>query len=231
MTTPNAIAKIPAKEQLEAEANPILTTAQSFTIDSPEMYEIAGEELRAIKAKYKTLEDRRKAITGPMDKAKKEVMDLFRKPLETLEKAEAALKGTMLTYSREQQRIADEKRREAEKAAEEERQRLAAEAAEAEKEGDIAGAIAIQTAATMVTASVPEVQQQTKLAGITTTTRWRAELVDKAEFVRHALETPEFWECVQIDMKPLNQMATALKDKLNIPGVKAIPVEGISARS
>ncbi|MCA3230971.1 MAG: hypothetical protein INH06_01420, partial [Cupriavidus sp.] len=48
-----------------------------------------------------------------------------------LEQAESTLKGAMLTYDREQQRKAEEARREAERKAREERERIEAEAREA----------------------------------------------------------------------------------------------------
>lgn len=231
MTQSNALA-IPTKEQLAQEADPVLATAQGFQIDSPEMYEIAGEELRTIKAKAKALEDRRKAITGPMDKAKKEVMDLFRKPLGVLEKAEAAIKQTMLAYHREQEAKAAAARAEAEKIAAEAKRQMEEQAREAEASGDVATAAALEVAATAMTAQPIAVAEPAKLTGIATTTRWSAEVVDKVAYIRHVLDNaPELIDTIEIDLKPLNQMAVAMKDKMNIPGLKAVPKTGISARA
>lgn len=230
--TQTTLPAIPTQEQLSSEANPILETAQAFVIDSPEMYEIAGDELRTIKAKAKALEDRRKAITGPMDKAKKEVMDLFRKPLEVLEKAEGALKRTMLGYQQQEREKAAQAQREAEAAAAAERAKVEEQAREAEAKGDVATAAALQTAATVMTAAPIAVAEPAKLSGITTTTRWSAEVVDKTAYIRHVLDNaPELIDTIEVTMKPLNQMAVALKDKLNIPGIKAVATEGIAARA
>ena len=223
-------ANIPSEQQLTSATGPILETAQSFVIDSPVMYEMAGEELKTIKAKYKELEDRRKAITQPMDKAKKEVMDLFRKPLEMLEQAEAVIKRTMLAYQTEQRRLQAEAQRKAEEAAAAERKRMEEQAKAAAQTGDTASAAALQAASDMVVAPTVKMEPA-KVAGISTTVRWSAEITDKVAFLQHALAHPEFMEAIDINMKPLNQMATALKDKLNIPGVRAVSNETLSARA
>lgn len=225
MSQPN----IPSEAQLASVSSPILETANSFIIDSPVMYEMAGDELKTIKAKYKLLEDQRKAITQPMDAAKKQVMDLFRKPLEMLEQAEGIIKRTMLAYQNEQRRLQAEAQRKIDEAAAAERQRMAEQAKAAEQTGDTAGAVALQAAADMVVAPTVKMEPA-KVSGISTTVRWSAEITDKIAFLQHALAHPEFMEAIDINMKPLNQMAVALKDKLNIPGVKAVSTESISAR-
>lgn len=229
--SPNNLPAIPTKEQLASETDPILATAQELKIDSPAMYEIAGDELRTIKAKAKALEERRKAITGPMDQAKKEVMDLFRKPLEVLEKAEAALKRTMIAYQQAEEAKAAAARAEAEKAAAAERAEMARQAREAEESGDVATAAALEVAATAITTHV-EVAEPAKLAGVATTKRWSAEVVDKVAYIRHVLDhAPELIDTVEIVMKPLNQMAVAMKDKLNLPGIKPVATSVLSVRS
>lgn len=47
----------------------------------------------------------------------KKINDLFRAPLDFLSRAEQTIKSTMITYDREQERIAAEERRKAEEAA------------------------------------------------------------------------------------------------------------------
>lgn len=223
-------ANIPSEQELASVSNPILETAQSFVIDSPVMYEMAADELKTIKGQYKALEEKRKAITGPMDAAKKQVMDLFRKPLEALEQAESLIKRTMLTYQQEQRRLEAEAQRQIDEAAAAERKRMEEQAAAAEKTGDIATAVALQSAADMVVAPVVQMTPA-KVSGISTTVRWSAEVTDKVAYLKHVLEHPELIDTVEISMKPLNQMATALKDKMNIPGIRAVATESMSARA
>lgn len=112
---------------LSGQAQAALTSATDLVIDSPTMYELASDELRNIKTLQKTVEDRRTSITGPLNQAVKAVNDLFRAPKDFLDKAEAACKRSMIAYTTEQERIAAEQRREAERLAAVERERLAAE--------------------------------------------------------------------------------------------------------
>jgi len=118
---------------LAGQAQAALTSAADLVIDSPTMYELASDELRNIKALQKTVEERRTAITGPLNTALKAVNDLFRAPKEFLVEAETACKRSMITYTTEQERIAAEARRVAQEQEAAERRRLAAEQAEQER--------------------------------------------------------------------------------------------------
>ena len=129
---------IPAelREHAQAQAAPEqaqhwLQVAQSYQIDDDDMYAAAGDELRNIVTMARDIEAQRKAITAPMDEAKRRVMDFFRVPLDRLGQAESTLKASMAGYQRLQlQRAAAEQRRAQEAAAE---QRRAQEAAAAEQ--------------------------------------------------------------------------------------------------
>lgn len=116
------------------QARRLLADASDYVIDSPELYTAAAEDLQRVKTLMKTVEDTRVSITGPLHQAKQAVDNLFKGPRTFLEQAEAALKGAMLTWSNEQERI----RREAERKAEEQRRaeqnRLAAEQRQREEE-------------------------------------------------------------------------------------------------
>ncbi len=149
---------------LTGKAQKLLASAQSFTIDSPTMYELAADDLRTVKALSKDVEEKRTAITGPLNQAVKAVNDLFRAPKEFLQTAETALKNAMLTYDREQQRKAEEARREAERLAREERERIEAEAREtarkAQEEADRIAKEAIAAAAAGDQGKAEELKQQ-----------------------------------------------------------------------
>lgn len=149
---------------LAGKAQRMLTNAQSFVIDSPTMYELAAADLQKVKGLAKDVEEKRTAITGPLNQAVKAVNDLFRAPKEYLASAESALKGAMLTYDREQQRKAEEARREAERRAREERERIEAEAREtarrAREEADLIAKEAADAAAAGDAAKAAELQQQ-----------------------------------------------------------------------
>lgn len=122
--------KIDQPEQvLFKKAANALNVAKAYEIDSPDMRDLAAQELTKIKGLQKDVEAKRKSITQPIDIAKKAVMDLFRAPTDYLEQAEVLLKGAIQRFDRaeEQRRIAEQARLEEEARAE--RARLEQEAA------------------------------------------------------------------------------------------------------
>lgn len=124
---------IPAPDQaVVTDAEKILAAATEYRVTTAQQYADAGEQLKAIKAKYKELDEQRREITKPLDAAKKRAMDFFSKPLDFLTRAESAIKRGMIAFSEEQERIRREEQRKAEEAAQKERDRLAKIAAEAE---------------------------------------------------------------------------------------------------
>ena len=120
---------LPTSAALHAIGSHPFELAEALAIDSPAMLEVAGAELITIKKTRNDLDEKRKKITGPLDTAKKEIMDLFRPPIEFLDRAEAMLKTKIGAYQNEQKRIAAEAQRKLDEEATKERNRLAAEAA------------------------------------------------------------------------------------------------------
>jgi hypothetical protein len=106
------------------QARRMLADATEFTIDSPELYQAAGEDLQRVKALAKQIEDTRVSITGPLLQAKQAVDSLFKGPKDFLSQAEQTLKNRMLTWDNEQERIRREEERKAETARRAEQDRL-----------------------------------------------------------------------------------------------------------
>lgn len=254
----NMQVNIPLEAQAEAQqAGAILAEAQTYTITSVGQYEGAAGELKKIKAKAHEIEARRKAITEPMDRAKKEVMDFFRAPLQNLQDAEQAIKGQMIAFDREQQRIraeaervareeAEKIRRQAEaeaarmeQAAREKREKEEAKAREMEAQGRQAEADAKREAAERTEAlriqqadakraaaeqipAAPVVHiEQPKVAGISSSTVWRFEIINPGLIPREYL-TP--------DEKAIGGVVRSLKGRASIPGVRIFEETVMSAR-
>lgn len=165
-----------------------LANAKDFTVDSQELLDAAGDDLRAIKTLAAQVEEQRTSITVPLNAALKAVNDLFRPAKTYLEEAERVLKGAMVTYTDEQARIAREarlraeeqarqereraeaERREQERAAREaaeEAQRQAAAAAEAKARGDAAAAAAAEEAQRQASAAAAAAEAQAQAAEVT----------------------------------------------------------------
>lgn len=255
---PIAALTVPDAGALTARAQSALDFINSFVVDSQEAYALAGEELRAIKRRADSIEEQRTAITGPINGGLKAINNLFRGPADVLAKAETALKGKMLTWSQEQQRIADDLRRKAEAAAAEARRKLEAEAAAAQAEAaaqaravaeaqaagnaqaaalaqaaaDRANAEA-QTAATsaQLTIAQPVAVLAPKAAGISQSTKLDFEVTSLHELVKHVAAHPELLSLVQADAVRLRAYVKGLGTSCALPGVRVFETTIMSARA
>ena len=128
-------ARTPEVQELTNSAGELAHRYDTYAVINPDDYILAAEDLKQIKTKLGELEERRMAITRPMDASKKAVMALFAGPVDALKRAETGIKRALGAYQAEQERIADEQRRiEAERRRKEEEKlrRAAAEKREAE---------------------------------------------------------------------------------------------------
>lgn len=229
MTTETLTIARPDSVALGRTADSALALVQGFEVNDAITYEIAGEELQSIKRKATTLDEQRKAITGPLDAAKKQVMDLFRGPVDMLTKAEGILKGKMLAYAQEEQRKANEARIVTERAAQAERDRLAAEAADLQAQGRGGEALVKQQVAAMVVAVPVSTPEPVKVAGISTRSSTEFEVVDLLALVKHIAERPELLGLLAIDPVKLRAYVRGLGTAANLPGVRVFEKASLSA--
>jgi len=182
--------------------------ALAVKVDSPEMYEVAGDELRSIVTRRKKIEELRLSLTRPIDEAKRRIMDLFRGPDGRLGQAESLLRDEMTRYQREEREKAEAARREAEaraaaeraeqariqREAEAARRKAEAEAAAARKAGDEAAAKAAAEAAAAQSQAAEAARERVELAdiapptpiatiapkaaGVATRKTWKHEVID-----------------------------------------------------
>lgn len=215
----------------------MLSSAERVEIENQAQYEYAADCLKGVKAKAKELDTKRKAITGPIDMAKKAVMDLFRKPTEDLDKAERLLKKGMLAYTEEQERKRREQEEKLQKQAEAERRRKekqqraweekerkkreeaekfaaegkAEEARKAEAEAEKAAEKAAEREEEASQVQAPILASNTEQPkGVSYRSKWTAEIIDLSKVpVEYLLP----------NMPMLNKVAQTTKGALVIPGV------------
>ena len=118
----------PEVRELATATDALTTHYQDFLVQTDAQYADGADELRRIKQQQSVLEERRFAITRPMDAAKKAVMDFFRPFSDRLDDAEIHVKKALTDYSTEKRRIADEAARLERQRAETEARRLREEA-------------------------------------------------------------------------------------------------------
>ena len=217
-----ALNHIPTPVVHEAQGTSALAErATAMQVASQEDYAAAGELVREIAAVSKQIEARRKAITTPMDAAKKAVMDFFRGPLERLQDADKTLSRRMLDWKSKVERERREAEALAAEAARKERERLEKQAAKAEEKGRVEQAAALAAAAQSMPAAPVVHAEPPKAEGVHTQVRWRYRVIDESAIPR---------EYLMIDDKKLGGVVRAMKDATNIPGIEAYPDESLVRR-
>lgn len=248
---------MPGNEDMIA-AQRMLDLAEAYQIASPEMYQAAADDLRALKTRAKVIDDKRKSMVQPLDEARRAIQNFFRPAQDLYDRAEQIIKRAMIAYDDEQARIRREEEARQRRAIEEEQRRLADEAAKAEadrkrleeeaRKAEAAGKhdqaeqlereaaarladtnAARDAAASMPTTVVPSTEAP-KAEGVSFTETWSAEVTDLMALVRAVADSKAPLACLVADMKVLNMQARALKAQLNLPGVKAVATKTVSAR-
>lgn len=213
----------------DAQIAELEASAGALTIETAEQLQSSSTMLTAIKTRQKDMTELRLSITRPMDEAKRRVMEVFQPALDRLGSAERAIKNAVLTYTQETERRRREEQAALDADAERERQRLATLAEKQESEGHEVRAEASRERAETVTA--PTVARApTPTGAVHVRTTWHAELVDVSELVKACAAGRAPTGLLQPDMTALNAMARTLKERFDIPGVKAVAEQGVSAR-
>lgn len=210
---------VSAAEDTEKETALILSNANELVIKNQETYVQSADFLKAIKSKAKELEELRKGLTRPLDESKRKIMDLFRLPIEKLDKAEIKIKILMLGYSKEQERIRREQELKLQAEAEKKRVKLEQKAEKAREEGKETKAVQYETRAETITMPVvaPRVD---KVNGIVEKSIWKARIVDEAKIPRAYLIP---------NMEAIQRVGVATKGSIKIEGIKFYSEEIISA--
>ena len=215
------------EEQKKTSDVPVLCEKAELIISNQSDYEAASAVLSEVKSRYKELDAQRKEITKPIDAAKKAVMDLFKTPLELLEKAESKIKGLMIGYTNEQERKAREEQLRLQKIADAEAARqkkiLEEKIARAEASGKTEKAEELQMQKETITPIVaPIIAPQIETPkGVSYRDQWSAEVTDINLVPR---------EYLIANMPALNKMAQATKGTLSIPGVKFTSTKILASR-
>lgn len=198
-----------------------------------------GLILRDVRTRIKDLEARRMDRTRPLDESKRLIMADYAIPIGLYKGADERITAEVGRYQREQASIraeaerklreeADKARRAAE--AREAELRAKADAEEDQAKADRLRAYADAQAAKAESIIAPTLAGPAKVAGISSTERWSAEVTDLKALLQGVIDGRIPAEAVEPNMPYLNQVARALKGSLNYPGVRAVSESGIAAR-
>lgn len=215
-------------EDKEKNVNTFLVLAEKLKIKNNEEYNGAAEKLKEIKAKNKELETERKGLTDPLEKTKKRIIALFKRPQDVLSRAEGIIKGALIDFQDEQEKIRlDEERKAQEKSRKEEEKRISRLSAQMnnamEKGNDIKADRIQQQMEDNSLQPLPVVESKTeKVEGISSRKLCRYRIKDISLI-------PREWMMANDAM--LKKYAEATKGKIPIPGIEFYEEKIISARS
>lgn len=134
------VEQLPALRDANAAGSALRAQAEHITVDDAISAQTATALLAQVVGARRHAEAQRVELVGPLNAVVKKINAAAKRTTEPLAEAERTLKGKLLGYQREQQRLADEERARLEaeaeqrRAVEAERMRLAEEAARAERE-------------------------------------------------------------------------------------------------
>jgi hypothetical protein len=224
-------------EQMDTTATlDVVTQAEAVRIADASSYTQATELLKTIKSFQADI----KAYYEPRKSQAKAVHQQYcddeRARLAPLVRAEASLKGALLTYDEAQERLrlAEQRRLEEEARQREETRRLE-EAALLEREGNAANDPELLYQANELltqpieTPLVSIAKTTPKVSGVSYREIWKAECVSLLHLVRHVAEHPEHLNLLQANGTALNQLARAQKSGLKLPGVRVMCEKNVAA--
>jgi len=211
----------PEVAKATTEAKTMMTRYSVLQIKAQPDFDAAGEILKTIKAKTAEIEELQRSITCPMNEALKRIRDVFRRPLDYLERAENAVRRARLIFQQDQEtkRLEEEaKLRElARKEEEKKKKALEARALKAEEKGDVEKAEELREKKADIFVPAPIVESRVeRTKGIGMRKDWKARIIDPMLIPREFL-------CV--DEKKLNQYARTMKDTAKVAGIEFYFVE------
>lgn len=216
MSTATEITPLPSKMVQDTIA--VQRQIQSLKVTDSDTYAIAVDLGKEIKQRIKVIKEFFQPMKRKADEAKRAILDAESNAITPLEQAEQYLSQQAGNYRREQERIATQKRIEAEDT---ERKRIAdlraLEAAKAREQGREKLATAIEAAPidkpkVNLPPAIPQVR------GTRNATNWKFEIEDEAAIPREYL-TP--------DLKKIGEFVRGEKEQAigKIPGVKVMSEE------
>jgi hypothetical protein len=244
---PTSIALIDAKAplllDLASRADTAKVLSEAYVIDSPEMFEVAAEQLAAIRKAEKEVEEAQVKITKPLHDAKTAAIALFKPISNMLAAAKQQLGRKMIAY----EDIEKARVRAAETAALMQRQAEIAAAQGKLEETTVALQAGTATIADMqeaitdvmvaeVSLPVAHVEAPVTRGGHARTKRWVAEIVSLPLLLRYLADRleagdPVFDNTVDIKLGQLQAFAASSQGKLAIPGVSFTSVDNMTARA
>jgi len=224
------VEKDPALEQTEKAGLALREESRAITlITSENDYEAIASKRRTAKAVIKATTDYLEPHITAAHSKHKRLTALRARLLGPYNDVVSHVNTIILNYEREQERIRKEAERKAQELARkeaEDRQIAEAEALEEAGQPEAAEAALIRP----VTPHTVNISRPNRPSGISTSKKWRAEVVDLSALVKAVAEGKAPLSYLEANTKKLNQAALAQGDEMNVPGVRVYEDMIVSGR-
>jgi hypothetical protein len=215
----NAVAQTVDNEpKLVATVTEMCEVASHLKVSSPQELANATDVVKLIKTRHNAIEEERTTLVKPLNDTVKRINDRFKTILAPLAEAEVGVKSKMLAYQQEENRKAEEARREAERKAREDAERIAKEQA----------SLAPNSPPPMVEVAAilpPPPPQTTRGAFGSTSTLKKVWVYEVEDIQKLAAARPDL---VMVDAAKINGLIRGVGGE--IPGLKIYQKETIAVR-
>lgn len=212
----------PSPPSIVAELSPLVQAALAFEVSDVETNAMALERVRDLRRGEKMIADHFEPTRKHLDAAKKELLAFRDQLIGPIAAARSVYDGKAAEYEAAERKKAEEEQRRLQAEArrqEEERVLMAAIEADAAGQPEAAEAIlAGPVHVPMVTVS----PSTAKVDGVSSSTRWSAEVHDLHALVSYVAKHPEWISMLEPSMPTLNRLAVSQRDAMSIPGVRAV---------
>lgn len=231
----------------EALALVAAESANALTVKDQPTFDLGAAKLTALAALKKDVDAKLGPFVEAAHKAHKAACAEYNKYVKPLDAAINGLKNRMLAWQEQEERKRQDEARKAQEAAEAaERKRRDDEAkaalkaaAKADAEGDLDAAAAAQEEAQAIASATvfvpsPVVAAPVKAAGVSTSKKFVAQLVDAKKWIALALASPDYAhlldEMALVAQSEMNDRARRQGEMFNVPGWKAVEKSNLSVR-
>ncbi len=216
------------EDQLKASGAAAIAEANNIVIQNQQDYDRAAAFLKEIKRRAKQMKEYWAPAKEAAKAAHSQICQREKEMLSPLEEAEKVIKKGMTAYQLAVALAQAQAEQEARRRQQAERDRLLQEVAEAEKSGDVQGAMMGMAMAEMVEdMKAPSPISFEQASGISTRKRWRARVTDARAVPAYAGDV----EIRRIDQGALDRLAAMSKGTAQVPGVEFYQETVIGARA
>jgi len=220
------------EKQLTQDVQPVIVQSTQLQVATKDDYYNASEFLKDIKSAQKKVVEFFEDMKANTYKAWKEICNKEKSFLDPLSGAERLVKGKMLEWKLEEDRKAEEERiklqKEVEAKAEREREKLLKKSENMKTESKQEEYM--ERAENVVTPIIEVQSKAEKVKGVSVSTTYEFEIVDKKEFVKAATNDDNLLGFIEINLSGLNKIAKATKGNVNYPGLKVNEKKLMSTR-